>query len=202
MVSELKKNCKNKFDIFILKSKSEVIDLLNTLVKENSTVGVGDSVTLEELDIYNYFEKREDIIYFNKYKKNISKEEKREIYKKNFSADFFVSGCNAITINGDLLNIDGNGSRVAPIIYGPKNVLLIMGLNKICKNEQEANDRARNIAAPLDSKRLNKNNPCTKTLKCHDCKSKDRICNYFVKISGQFDKERIKLILVEETLGF
>ncbi len=101
-----------------------------------------------------------------------------------------------------MYNIDGNGSRVAAMIYGPEQVIVVAGINKIVKNLEEAEKRARNHAAPLDAKRLNKNTPCASLDYCVDCKSDERICNNFLVIKRQFTKGRIKVMIVGKTLGY
>ena len=116
--------------------------------------------------------------------------------------DTFLTGINAVTTNGELFNIDGNGSRVAPIIYGPKQVLAVVGTNKIVESVDAAILRTRQIAAPLDAKRLGKETPCTILDKCIDCHHSQRICNDFVLITGQFEKQRIKVIIIEGNYGF
>lgn len=134
--------------------------------------------------------------------KKFNKKEKREIYIKNFSADTFISGANAITEDGKIFNIDGNGSRVAPIIYGPEQVIIVAGINKIVPDMDHAVHRARQTAAPLDAVRLGKTTPCAKLGYCIDCRHPERICNSFVAIEGQFIKDRIKIIIVDMNMGF
>ena len=107
-----------------------------------------------------------------------------------------------MTIKGELFNIDGNGSRVAPIIYGPRQVLAVVGTNKIVETVDDAIIRTRQIAAPMDALRLGKETPCTKLDKCIDCHHSQRICNDFVLITGQFEKQRIKVIFIEGNYGF
>ena len=107
-----------------------------------------------------------------------------------------------MTTDGEIFNIDGNGSRVAPMIYGPNQVVIVTGTNKIVKDKQAAITRARQIAAPLDAKRLKKETPCVKKGTCVDCSHKQRICNDFVLITGQFVEDRIKVIIVDEELGY
>ncbi len=124
------------------------------------------------------------------------------MYRESFYADTFLCSTNALTEAGELYNIDGNGSRVAPMIYGPKQVIIVAGINKIVKNLEEAEKRVRNYAAPLDAKRLNKKTPCVSLGYCVDCKSEERICNSFVVIKRQFTKDRIKVILVGKFLGY
>lgn len=109
---------------------------------------------------------------------------------------------NALTENGELYNIDGNGSRVAPIIYGPKQVILVVGINNIVRDIEEAEKRVRQYSAPIDAKRLGKDTHYTTLGYCVDCKSPNRICNDFVVIRGQFVKGRIKVIIVKKQLGY
>lgn len=174
---------------------------LGNCIEDGAVVGVGDSMTLEALEVYDYLKTR-NLTYLNKYDESLSRQEKRELYLKNFAADYFLSSANAISSEGKIYNMDGNGSRVAPLIYGPKSVLLICGINKIVESEEEAIRRIREVAAPLDAKRLNKKTPCAVTGKCMDCKSPQKICNYFTVIQGQFDETRIRVLFVEEELGY
>ena len=186
---------------FFVKDKSELMTLLNKLIDEKSTVGVGDSMTLFETDVIDFLRKG-DYVFLDKYREGITSEEKKDIYIQNFSANTFMCSTNALTEDGELYNIDGNGSRVAPMLYGPKQVILVTGINKIVKDIEEAEKRARNYAAPIDAKRLNKDTPCTTLGYCVDCKSPNRICNDFTIIRGQFIKNRIKVIIVGEQLGY
>jgi len=140
--------------------------------------------------------------FWDKHRESLSHEEKREIYLRNFRADTFLTGINAVTVDGKLFNIDGNGSRVAPIIYGPKQVIAVVGTNKIVKSVDHAILRTRQIAAPLDAKRLGKETPCTTLGRCIDCHHSQRICNDFVLITGQFEKERIKVIFIDGNYGY
>jgi hypothetical protein len=94
------------------------------------------------------------------------------------------------------------GSRVAPMLYGPKQVIIVAGINKLVRNLEDAENRVRNYAAPIDARRLGRDTPCTKIGHCVDCKSPNRICNDFVTITGQFFKDRIKVIIVNKSLGY
>ncbi len=192
---------KNRIEAIYFSSKEKLIDFFIDKLKPNMTVGTGDSLTLEQVGLFDLLRKS-NVNFLDKYKRDITKFEKDKLYRDNFSSDLFLSGINAITIEGKIFNLDGNGSRVAPIIYGPKQVFLICGINKIVQNDEEAIFRIRNIAAPIDAKRLNKKTPCVKTGKCIDCKSADKICNYYTIIQGQFDKNRIKVLLVDGEYGF
>ncbi len=186
---------------FFLNDEPELKKALKELINENSVVGVGDSVTLLETGIIDFL-RNGNYDFLDKYREGITGEEKRHLYIRNFSADTFMCSTNALTEDGELYNIDGNGSRVAPIIYGPKQVIIVTGINKIVRNIEEAEKRVRNYSAPLDAKRLGKNTPCTTLGYCADCRSPDRICNDFTIIRGQFVKDRIKVIIVGKNLGY
>ena len=186
---------------YYVENREQLFQILKEFIDEGSTVGVGDSMTLFETKIIDFLREGK-FDFLDKYEDKLTKDEKRELYIKNFSADTFLCSANAITENGELYNIDGNGSRVAPMIYGPKQVIIIAGINKIVKNLEEAEVRVRQYAAPLDAKRLNKDTPCAKLGYCVDCKSPHRICNDFVTIKGQFITGRIKVIIVGQVLGY
>ncbi|WP_032122924.1 lactate utilization protein [Clostridium amazonitimonense] len=192
---------KRNMEGYFVNDKRELIELIQRLIPENSVVGVGDSMTLFHTGVIDFL-RRENYDFLDKYKEGITSEEKKEIYIQNFSADTFLCSTNALTESGELYNIDGNGSRVAPMIYGPKQVILVTGINKVVKDIEEAEKRVRGYAAPIDAKRLNKDTPCTTLGYCVDCKSPNRICNDFVIIRGQFIKGRIKVIIVGEELGY
>lgn len=186
---------------YYTQSIQQLHELLYRLMPEGQTVGCGDSVTLEQSGVYEYV-RNHSYNFLDKYRTGLNREEKREIYLQNFRADTFLTGINAVTIDGKLFNIDGNGSRVAPIIYGPKQVIAVVGTNKIVKSVDDAIWRTRQIAAPLDARRLAKETPCVKLAECIDCHHSQRICNDFVLITGQFEKGRIKVIFIEGDYGY
>lgn len=186
---------------YYINNIDQLLQKLKELLPEGSIVGVGDSMTLFETGVIDFLRSK-NFNFLDKYQDKLTNDEKRDIYIKNFSADTFICSTNAITESGELYNVDGNGSRVAPMIYGPKQVILIVGINKIVKNIEEAEIRVRSYAAPIDAKRLNKDTPCTKLGYCVDCKSPNRICNDFVVIRGQFIKGRIKVLILGENLGY
>ncbi|SKC92288.1 lactate utilization protein [Maledivibacter halophilus] len=186
---------------YYINNREQLLKKLKELIDEGATVGVGDSMTLFETGVIDFLRSGK-FNFLDKYKDGLTSDDRREIYIKNFSADTFICSTNALTEDGELYNIDGNGSRVAPMIYGPKQVILITGINKIVKDIEEAESRVRNYAAPIDAKRLNKETPCVQLGYCVNCKSTNRICNDFVIIRGQFIKGRIKVIIVGEQLGY
>jgi len=192
---------KNKMAGFYVDQQGPLISLLDELIKDGETVGCGDSMTLEQLGVFDHLRIR-NIHFLDKFQPSLTGKDKRELYLQNFRADTFVTGVNAITKKGELFNIDGNGSRVAPMLYGPGQVIVVAGVNKITDNLDEAIKRTRQIAAPLDAKRLGKSTPCAALGRCIDCSHKERFCNDFVLITGQFIKDRIKVIIVDQSLGY
>lgn len=192
---------KKNMEGYFIKDEDELKELLQELITENSVVGVGDSMTLFQTGVINFL-RNGNYTFLDKYKEDITSEDKKKIYIENFSADTFLCSTNALTEEGELYNIDGNGSRVAPMLYGPKQVIIVTGINKIVKDIEEAEKRVRNYAAPIDAKRLGKNTPCTTLGYCVDCKSPERICNDFTIIRGQFIKGRIKVIILGKFLGY
>lgn len=192
---------KNNMAGFYVDSIQELLSLLSTLLVEGEKIGCGDSVTLEETGVFEYL-RNGSFTFYDKHQPNLTSDEKRKIYLKNFDTDTFITGTNAVTVDGKLFNIDGNGSRVAPMIYGPKQVIVVVGMNKLVDTVEDAIRRTRQIAAPLDAKRLNKNTPCVKLGRCIDCKHEQRICNDFVLIARQFSKDRMKVIFINGDYGY
>ncbi|WFR55141.1 lactate utilization protein [Anaerocolumna sp. AGMB13025] len=191
----------NNMEGYFVKDKEELLLLLKSLMKQGDTIGCGDSGTLEETGVFAYI-RNSGHTFYDKHQEGLTAEEKRKIYLHNFDADIFLTGTNAITVDGKLFNIDGNGSRVAPMLYGPRQVIVVAGINKLTDTVEEAINRTRQIAAPMDAMRLKKNTPCTKLGKCIDCGHEQRICNDFVLIARQFIKDRIKVILINQKYGF
>ena len=183
---------KHNIEACYIQNEGELIPKIESLIPENSIVGVGDSMTLFETGIIDLLRSGK-YTFLDKYREGITSEEKRKLY---------LCSTNAVTEEGELYNIDGNGNRVAAMIYGPEQVIVVCGVNKIVKNLEEAEKRVRNYVAPIDAKRLNKNTPCAYTGHCADCQSPDRICNDFVIIRSQFIKGRIRVIIVGKQLGY
>lgn len=192
---------KNRIQARRFRSVADFYDYINTALKKKSVIGVGDSKTLEDIGFYDYL-RTGDYVFLDKYKEGLSKEEKRKLYLENFNSAYFFSGINAITTSGEIYNLDGNGTRVAPIIYGPRKVFLVCGYNKIVGSKEDAIMRIKNIAAPLDAKRLKKPTPCVKTGRCMECKLPGKICNYWIVIQGQFDENRIEVLFLDKVMGF
>lgn len=192
---------KNNMAAYYVGSKEEVVDLLRNLIKEGEQVAVGGSMTLYETGVIEHLRSgRYD--FLDRYAEDLSNDQIIEVFRKSFFANVYLTSTNAITENGELYNVDGNGNRVAAMIFGPDSVIVIAGINKIVKNVDEAVERVKRIAAPANAIRLNKNTPCAKTGYCMDCKVEDRVCRSYTVLSKQKDKDRIKVILVGESLGY
>ena len=174
---------------FYVQTKEEAKELALSLIPEGSSVGWGGSMTVKATGLLdaliegNYKELNRDAAK--------TPEEKDRISKECFFADYFLTSCNAITEDGIMVNIDGNGNRVAAIVYGPSHVIVITGMNKVVRTEEDALSRARNEAAPIST-----------TGECANCLSPETVCCQFLTTRYSKHKGRIKVILVNEDLGF
>ena len=192
---------KNNMNGYYAKDREELIRIIEDIVSENSLVSCGGSMTLFETGVMEYLRSGR-YKFLDRYKEDITREEVVNMFKESFFADAYFTSSNAVTENGELYNVDGNGNRVAAMLYGPEKVIVICGVNKIVKNVEEAIKRNRECAAPINAKRLNKETPCSKVGYCMDCKSKDRICNEYTLIKRQNRKERMHIIFLNENLGY
>lgn len=191
----------NKINGYFVKNENELIKTIEKIVAKDATVSCGGSMTLFETGIIDYLRKGR-YNFLDRYEEGLSAEDIKNIYRKSFFADAYFASTNAITENGELYNVDGNGNRVAAMIYGPDKVIIIAGVNKIVKNEAEAVERVKCIAAPANAKRLNRDTPCSETGYCAYCSSPDRICSSYVTIRKQSQKGRIHVILLNKNLGY
>ena len=178
----------------------EAKELALSLVPGESSVSFGGSVTLNETGVLEALRSRDDIKLLDRDNAN-GPEEVKQIMHDALSCDYYFMSSNAITHDGELVNIDGNGNRVAALIYGPENVIIIAGMNKITRNVEEAISRVRNVASPPNCVRLNKNTPCAVNGVCGNCLA-DTICDQIVITRASRVPKRIKVILVGEELGF
>lgn len=198
-IERLKKACEAaNFELIVLNNKEDLIDLLDEMIQPNQSCTVGGSETLFEAGVISYLENRKDIVYLDRY----HTEDREAIFKKAFLCDVYCTSTNALTLNAELYNVDGNGNRVAAMIYGPKKVFVIAGLNKLVNNLDEAIERVKSIAAPANCARLNKDNPCTQVGHCVNCRTATRICGSAVTISHALKKGRMHIILIKEELGY
>lgn len=170
------------------------------LIKDNSTVSWGGSMTLKEINLFKKIKEKNYKLLDRAEAKTTAAKEK--IYHQALKADYYLMSSNAITQSGKLINIDGNGNRLAALIYGPKNIIIVAGMNKIVVDETNGIKRVRNQAAPPNAIRLNQNTPCAKTGQCANCQLEDTICCQTVITRRSRKKGRIKVILVGEELGY
>ena len=177
--------------------KEEACKLALDLIKEGSSVTMGGSMSAREIGLVDKLkEGNYDFIDRD------NSEDKRAATLMAYDADFYLSSVNAMTEDGVLVNIDGNSNRVSAIAFGPKNVIFIVGMNKVCNDVDGAMKRARNVAAPVNAQRFGLTTPCTQNGACLNCKSPDTICCQFLITRYSRHKGRIHVILVNDNLGF
>lgn len=185
----------------IIKNKGELHTYLKKILINQKKVAVGGSVTLNQLGIVDLI-RESDVEFIDRYDPNLTRDQMMDKFREGLLSDIFITSTNALTMDGCLYNIDGTGNRVSAMIFGPKEVLVIAGMNKLCLNEKEAIERIRQYSAPANAIRLQKKTPCAKTGHCMECHSPDRICSSYVKLAYQSQVNRIKVILVEQDLGY
>ena len=177
-------------------SKEEALKLALELIPEGSTIAMGGCTSAHEIRLINALENG------NYHYLDREKMDAREGLMAAYDADIFLSSANALTDDGILVNIDGNSNRVSCIAQGPKKVIFIVGINKVCSDLDAAMKRARNVAAPVNAQRFDIKTPCKETGKCFNCKSPDTICCQFLITRYSRHTDRIHVILVNENLGF
>lgn len=177
-------------------SKEEALKQALELIPTESTISMGGCMSAHEIGLINALENG------NYHYLDRSKMEPREGLLAAYDSDIFLSSTNAITNDGILVNIDGNSNRVSCIAQGPKKVIFIVGMNKVCADLDSAMKRARNVAAPINAQRFDIKTPCKETGKCFDCKSPDTICCQFLITRYSRHIGRIHVILVNDDLGF
>lgn len=178
-------------------TKEKALKKALEIIPIGSKVSNGGSMSIKEIGLVDALESG-NYDYYNQ--ENAI--DRREAARFAFDADYFLGSVNAMTEDGVLINIDGNSNRVGAYAYGPAHVVLIVGMNKVAKDVDSAMKRARNVAAPINTARLNKNTPCAKTGTCMDCKCPDTICCQFLVTRYSRHNDRIHVILVGEDLGF
>lgn len=201
--SIIKKMEKRQFEACYCPTKEDAFQKVLSYFTEGCSVSFGGSVTLQELGLKDYLqnENGKSLTYINR---DLAKttEDKRKIFAEAALSDYYLMSSNAITMDGELVNIDGIGNRVAALCFGPSNVIIIAGMNKIATDEKAARDRVRSLAAAPNAIRLNYNTPCAVTGSCGNCLSPECICGQIVTTRFSRVPGRIKVILVGEELGY
>lgn len=187
-------------EAYYVKTKEEALEKALELIPEGSTISWGGSMSAQEIGLTVALHAGDYVVYDREIAE--TREEKEEVAHKALSCDFFLGSTNAISEDGVMVNIDGNANRVAAYAYGPKNVLLIVGMNKVVKTEADAMSRAKNEAAPINAQRFGIDTPCVKNGSCFDCKKPECICCQILITRYSRVAKRTKVILVDENLGF
>lgn len=191
---------KRHFEAYYCANREDALKQVLALIPEGSSVGWGGAISAAQVGVQeavkagNYTVIDRDAFS--------DPAEKLRCMRECFNADFFITGANALSLDGQMVNIDGNGNRVGMIVYGPKNIIVVAGMNKVCATVEDAVRRARTIAAPMNQQRFGLPNPCTCTGSCADCLSETSICNQILITRNCKPTGRIKFVLVGEELGF
>lgn len=191
----------NNMNGYLVKTKEELISKIEELVPDKSTVSCGGSMSLFEYGVIEHLRSGR-YKFLDRYEEGLTQEKITQIFKESFFADAYFASSNAVTEDGKLYNVDGTGNRVAAMLYGPEKVILLVGVNKIVNNMDEAIKRIREVSAPANAKRLNRHTPCAKVGYCMDCNSKEKICREFTVIASQSKKDRIHVIFINDNIGY
>ena len=191
---------KRNMEGYFFETGAECVKAITDLIEEDSQISWGGSESIKECGLLDELKKGNYTLIDRLTAK--SPEESRELYVKAVLSDYYLMSTNAITMDGELINIDGNGNRVACLIHGPKHIIIVAGMNKVVSDVEAGYARVRDIATPANTKRLNKNTPCFHTGRCGDCLSPECICNQVVITRRSGHPGRIKVFLVAEDLGY
>lgn len=182
------------------KTKGEAVSTIMKMIPKGASVSWGGSMTIRDMGLTTELKAGEYEVYDRDDVNTL--QDKIRIYRKAFECDYYLSSVNAISEDGVIVNIDGNGNRVAAITWGPEHVILVVGLNKVCQDVDAAMKRARSEAAPVNMARFDYNTPCQKDGTCHDCLSPDSICNYISIQRMSHPAKRHTVVLVDDVLGY
>ena len=192
---------KNNFQAYYVANRAEAVSKVLSLIPAGATIGVGGSWTLKELAIPDQLEKQGHEV-FDHNRPGLTMEQSVALRHKELSCDVFISSTNAITLDGQLVNTDGSGNRVAAMSFGPKKVIVVVGVNKIVSDLDAAMERIELYAAPINNKRLDRPNPCTVSGVCMDCQGASRICNITTILHKRPPMIDFHVVVVGEELGF
>lgn len=204
-LNEVKKALEdNNFEVFVADNAADASKIVQEEILPKTgakTVSWGGSMTFIATGLYNVIKDNPNMEILDTFNKSLSGEEKIELRRRSLLVDLFITGTNAITEMGQLVNLDMIGNRIGGITFGPKHVVILVGRNKIVSDLEDAMYRIKNYVAPTNSMRLDMKTPCVKTSHCEECKSPDRICNTWTITEKSFPKGRIKVVLINEDLG-
>jgi L-lactate utilization protein LutB len=204
-LSEVKKALEdNNFEVFVADNAADASKIVQEEILPKigaKTVSWGGSMTFIATGLYNSIKDNPSMEILDTFNKSLSGEEKIELRRRSLLVDLFITGTNAITEMGQLVNLDMIGNRIGGITFGPKHVVILVGRNKIVSDLEDAMYRIKNYVAPINSMRLDMKTPCVKTSHCEECKSPDRICNTWTITEKSFPKGRVKVVLINEDLG-
>lgn len=192
---------RNKMKPYYAENREQLFEIVRSLIADDKLITAGGSMSMKESGVTDLLMNEYKGVYIDR-SEGKTPEEVEEILRKAFVSDTFFASTNALTEDGELYNVDGKGNRVSAMIYGPKQVVLVVGVNKIVKDMEEAIRRVETIAAPKNTVRLNCATPCAKTGECAHCRSDARICCSYVRMGQQREKDRIKVIIINENLGY
>lgn len=192
---------KNGFDAIYVADIEEAAKQVMAFIEKGKTIGFGGSMTIKALRIAEKAQERGAIVLDHN-APGLTPEKKLEILRSQLSCDVFISGSNAVTLDGYLVNVDYNGNRLAALTFGPKKAVVVVGTNKIVRNLQEAQERIETVAAPMNNKRLEKPNPCVRTGICQDCALETRICRIYQVLRRRPALLDFTVIVVGSYLGF
>jgi L-lactate utilization protein LutB len=194
----------NNFEVFLADNAAEAKEIVEKQIIPKTgakSVSWGGSMTFTTTGLYDAIKNNPGLETLDVFDKGLSDDEKFELRRRALLVDLFITGTNAVTETGKLINLDMYGNRVAAVTFGPKNVIILVGRNKVVPDVQEAMFRIKNYVAPINAMRLDKKTPCVKTSYCENCKSSDRICNTWTITEKSFPEGRVKVVLINEDMG-
>lgn len=194
----------NNFEVFLAEDKTVAATLvLEKLLPDSGarSISWGGSMTFVDTGLYETLKSRTDMEVIDGSDKDASEEEKKERRRRALLVDLYIAGTNAVTEEGQLVNLDMIGNRIGALTFGPRSVVVLIGRNKVVADVEEAMYRIKNYVAPTNAMRLDKKTPCVKTSYCEECSSPQRICNTWTITEKSFPKGRVKIVLINEDLG-
>lgn len=195
---------KNNFEVYLAGTVAQLQEIvIDTIIGKLAprSISWGGSMTFTGTGLYDSLKNRTDVIVLDTFDKSQPPEKLLESRRSALLADVFITGTNAVTEDGQLVNLDMIGNRIAGLTFGPAHVIVLVGRNKVVPGLEDAMARIKDYAAPANAMRLNKKTPCAKTATCHECSSPDRICNTWTITEKSYPKGRVKVVLINQDLG-